>query len=291
VYFPDQVGSARDTVEVGSLAMQYEADYAPYGFQQAGWQKSGSVTLHDFRFAGMFNDPASNEYLTPARLYSYNEGRFMHRDPLAESAGVDMFAYAGGNPISSTDPSGLLFFNPADIFIGAVSGGISGFLAGHGSWQGTVAGIVGGAIGGGLASAAVAGRVGAWAAAAASGEGAMFGTMASNEITPGNQWSDNVLSSAMIGAVAYVAAGEGFLTAAGILDTTALKTAYSTFVTAPLNAIGQSNYDSGRTVGPPEPFGPPQPTTSNGGACKPAHPRVSVCFPNVMDCSNPANFR
>ena len=106
-YFPDQIGSTRDTVNVTSAAMQYAADYAPYGYQARGWQVTGTVLLHDIRFAGMFNEPASNEYLTPARLYSYNEGRFMDRDPLAEAAGPNLFAYADGNPIGNTDPAGL----------------------------------------------------------------------------------------------------------------------------------------------------------------------------------------
>ncbi len=105
-YFPDQIGSVRDTDDVAGTALLYSADYTPYGLQTPGWTASGNY-FPDIRFAGMFTESNSAELLTPARLYEAAEGRFMQRDPLGYQPGPNLYAYAGGNPISNLDPSGL----------------------------------------------------------------------------------------------------------------------------------------------------------------------------------------
>ncbi len=105
-YFPDQIGSVRDTDDVAGTALLYSADYTPYGLQTPGWTASGNY-FPDIRFAGMFTESNSAELLTPARLYEAAEGRFMGRDPLGYTPGPNLYAYANGNPISTVDPSGL----------------------------------------------------------------------------------------------------------------------------------------------------------------------------------------
>ncbi len=105
-YFPDQIGSVRDTVDVAGGALLYGADYTPYGLQTPSWTASGNY-FPDIRFAGMFTESNSAELLTPARLYEAAEGRFMGRDPLGYSTGPNLYAYANGNPVNRLDPSGL----------------------------------------------------------------------------------------------------------------------------------------------------------------------------------------
>ncbi len=117
-YFPDQIGSVRDTVDVAGGALLYGADYTPYGLQTPAWTASGNY-FPDIRFAGMFTESNSAELLTPARLYEAAEGRFMGRDPLGYTPGPNLYAYAGGNPITNTDPSGLLALNGARTLGGA----------------------------------------------------------------------------------------------------------------------------------------------------------------------------
>jgi uncharacterized protein RhaS with RHS repeats len=43
-------------------------------------------------------------------MYSPQLGRFMQRDPLGYAAGLNLYAYAGGDPVNARDPSGLFSF-------------------------------------------------------------------------------------------------------------------------------------------------------------------------------------
>ncbi len=45
--------------------------------------------------------------LTRTRAYAAIFGRFLNRDPIEETAGINVFAYVGNCPVSLTDPSGL----------------------------------------------------------------------------------------------------------------------------------------------------------------------------------------
>src|SRR5262249_20222870 len=43
-----------------------------------------------------------------ARYYSPYLGRFLQRDPLGESASLNLYAYVLNNPVNGTDPSGMM---------------------------------------------------------------------------------------------------------------------------------------------------------------------------------------
>jgi hypothetical protein len=48
-----------------------------------------------------------NAYYNNARFYDYKLGRFLQPDPIGYGGGVNMYAYVKGDPVNSTDPSGL----------------------------------------------------------------------------------------------------------------------------------------------------------------------------------------
>lgn len=102
VYMPDQLGSARDVVNVSGPSVVYSEDFTPYG---AAASTSGTAT--DFGYAGLFADPNSSLLYSASRFLDPASGRWIHRDPIAENGGIDLFSYAGGNPVSNTDESGL----------------------------------------------------------------------------------------------------------------------------------------------------------------------------------------
>ena len=49
------------------------------------------------------------------KLYNPNLGRFIQRNPLAEAAGINLYAYCGDTPICGIDPSGLATILPGQF--------------------------------------------------------------------------------------------------------------------------------------------------------------------------------
>jgi RHS repeat-associated protein len=69
---------------------------------------AGAVTASDnsYQFAGRQND-GNGLYYNRARYYNPAWGRFISEDPLGFGGGdVNLYAYAGGNPINFNDPTG-----------------------------------------------------------------------------------------------------------------------------------------------------------------------------------------
>lgn len=67
-----------------------------------------TAPLTDFTYAGMFTNADSSLDLTQYRAYNPAIGRWLSRDPLGEGSdpAANLYRYAGGNPVSFTDPGG-----------------------------------------------------------------------------------------------------------------------------------------------------------------------------------------
>jgi RHS repeat-associated protein len=78
-------------------------DYDPYGNPT----RTKGLISTDFRYAGMFYEQNSGLYLTQYRPYDSRSGRWLSRDPIGESGGVNLYGYVGENPVTYTDSLGL----------------------------------------------------------------------------------------------------------------------------------------------------------------------------------------
>jgi RHS repeat-associated protein len=103
----------RDIIAVqgGSIVGTSLYDYDPYGNLI---KTSGSFTA-DFGYAGMLYEPNSGLDLTLYRAYSPRLQRWLSRDPLGESAGLNQYNYVNGNPVNNTDPLGLCDNPPGPV--------------------------------------------------------------------------------------------------------------------------------------------------------------------------------
>ena len=101
-YTMDQLGSVRELVDsTGVVRSDYR--YTPYGERT----KVGGDLESDFGYGGLFHHAPSGLDLATYRTYDSKMGRWISRDPLGESAGLNLYAYCNNNPISCVDPAGL----------------------------------------------------------------------------------------------------------------------------------------------------------------------------------------
>lgn len=79
--------------------------YSPYG----QIVNQGEGIPQPFKYVGQYGVMAEPDslYYMRARYYDPGTGRFISEDPAGLDAGVNLYAYAGGNPVLFSDPSGL----------------------------------------------------------------------------------------------------------------------------------------------------------------------------------------
>jgi RHS repeat-associated protein len=114
-YAKDHLGSVRDVLDIQNGNNVASYDYDPYGNPS---QTAGTMST-DFRYAGMFYHQDSGLYLTYYRAYDPRLGRWLSRDPIAETSrwmandslfGIirrNLYAYVRDNPTNLSDLYGL----------------------------------------------------------------------------------------------------------------------------------------------------------------------------------------
>lgn len=147
----DHLGTPRMVVDKpGALANVKRHDYLPFGEEIGGPQvaliggrttgqgySADSVRQH---FTGYETDTETGLNFAQARYQSTLQGRFTSADPFGASASVgdpqsfNRYSYVLNQPVTLTDPSGMIPYNGADQSWGDVANGFwgSGYLGGNG---------------------------------------------------------------------------------------------------------------------------------------------------------------
>ena len=96
---PDSITEMID----GSGVVQAQYSFDPFGRSS---KLQGSLEA-DFQYAGYYMHQRSGLSLPVFRAYSAKMGRWISRDPLYESGGLNLFCYVNNNPSRFTDKLGL----------------------------------------------------------------------------------------------------------------------------------------------------------------------------------------
>ena len=84
-------------------------------------------TVVPFRLAGAEYDQETKLYYMRARYYDPQLGRFLSEDPVGIAGGLNLYAYAGNDPVNQRDPSGLwcisYYLSATEFTIGTSVGG------------------------------------------------------------------------------------------------------------------------------------------------------------------------
>jgi RHS repeat-associated protein len=94
------------TDSVGTPTVKYA--YQPYGFTYRETVPPGGTDSNLFTFVGGLGvqDEGGGLFYMKNRFYDANTGRFLQRDPIGFEGGINLYAYANGNPLSYIDPNG-----------------------------------------------------------------------------------------------------------------------------------------------------------------------------------------
>ncbi len=133
-YTRDHLGSIREVISAatGSTPTTTATLRARYDYDLWGTRSANSVTAANAApgkppveteqgFTGYRLHAATDQYLSPTRLYSPQLGRFTSQDPIGIDGGLNLYAYCGGDPVNYVDSSGEFAYVP--VILAIVSGG------------------------------------------------------------------------------------------------------------------------------------------------------------------------
>jgi len=132
--YADQLGTPRVLVDASNKIRWQWNPSDPFGIEPPDESPQGDFVSLPFnlRYPGQYYDRETGLHYNGARDYDPTTGRYLEPNPVGLRSGVNLYTYAGDNPLSASDPSGLGLVAPQ----GASSSGAAEAKAPASGWQG-----------------------------------------------------------------------------------------------------------------------------------------------------------
>lgn len=107
--YTDQLNTPRMVTDAQRSVVWQALPDEPFGLDvpDEDPNHTGTPFVFNLRFPGQYYDPESGLNYNLNRDYDPATGRYVESDPLGLQAGINTYAYVGGNPPKYTDPKGL----------------------------------------------------------------------------------------------------------------------------------------------------------------------------------------
>jgi RHS repeat-associated protein len=121
----DHLNTPRKVSVPSSNALAWRADLDPFEVFPADNNLAVRVNqnpsglgnfVYNLGFPGQYFDPETTIGYNLNRNYAASLGRYLESDPIGLAGGINTYAYAGGNPISNSDPLGLTYVTNWNYF-------------------------------------------------------------------------------------------------------------------------------------------------------------------------------
>ena len=102
-YVNGRHGTPQSLVDENNIPV-WSAQYYPFGEAEIA---DNPVVEQNFRFPGQYYDKETGLHYNWHRYYDPSTGRYLTPDPIGLDGGMNLFVYAGANPVGFSDPRGL----------------------------------------------------------------------------------------------------------------------------------------------------------------------------------------
>lgn len=112
--FADQIGTPRvvtTSAPTPRTVWSWASDTYGNGAPVESPDDGGVNFKYNLRFPGQYFDQETGLHYNVNRDYDPATGRYIESDPIGLMGGINTYTYVGGNPISFTDPLGLIRYN------------------------------------------------------------------------------------------------------------------------------------------------------------------------------------
>ena len=113
----DTTGNPILVTDVDNMAV-WEGIYEPFGNAVVDSQ---STVENNLRFQGQYFDEETGFHYNMHRYYDPRTGRYITPDPIGLAGGINLYAYAGNDPVNGVDPLGLLVFGTFNVATGLLT--------------------------------------------------------------------------------------------------------------------------------------------------------------------------